>query len=54
MKFQKIDQDWVSIQTILMKDGTKPASRNVDVNEVRTSDNDKSVKHTRTFHIRNL
>ena len=54
MKFQKIDQDWVSIQTILMKDGTKPVSRNVDVNEVRTSDNDKSVKHTRTFHIRNL
>ena len=54
MKFQKIDQDWVSIQTILMKDGTKPVSRNVDVNEVHTSDNDKSVKHTRTFHIRNL
>ena len=51
MKFQKIDQDWVSIQTILMKDGTKPISRNVAVDEVCTSANDKSVKQTRTYFI---
>ena len=55
IKFQKIDQDWVSIQTILMKDGTKPVSRNVDVDEVCTSEDDKSVINTHiSYSSRNL
>ena len=44
LKFHKIDEEWVSIQTILVKDGKRPNTRNVDIDEVRISGTDKSIK----------
>ena len=50
MKFHKININsagaWVSIQTILVKDGKRPVSRNVDVGEVCTSGSYKCVGKT--------
>ena len=50
MKFHKININsagaWVSIQTILVKDGKRPVSRNVDVDEVCTSGSYKCVGKT--------
>ena len=50
MKFHKININsagaWVSIQTILVKDGKRPVSRNVDVDEVCISGSYKRVGKT--------